>query len=146
MGMTDSLAGYLRARARWRLDRVQSNDDGWNARCALALLDAAAYAETLGDDDPLISALNEAGCFGPYGIGEFEPGEAAARLIDFWHEGEPWELLAAIPGAPGEDRSSTPGEEGKCPSPDLEDPQGGTIVPPGSEARGDGRFRSRWRG
>ncbi|MFC4589373.1 hypothetical protein [Sphaerisporangium corydalis] len=94
--MTDSLAGYLRARARWRLDRVQRRDDGWNARCALALLDAAAYAETLPGDDPLIVALGEAGCFGPEGSGEFAPGEAA-RLIDFWQAGEPWELLAAIP-------------------------------------------------
>ncbi|WP_248958775.1 hypothetical protein [Sphaerisporangium perillae] len=99
MGTTDSLAGYLRARARWRLDRVQRRDGGWNARCALALLDAAAYVATLPDDDPLIIALEEAGCFGPYGYGDFEPGKGVAKLIDFWHDGEPWELLTAIPSA-----------------------------------------------
>ncbi|MEU9884612.1 hypothetical protein [Sphaerisporangium sp. NPDC051011] len=97
MGTTDSLAGYLRGRARWRLDRVQSADGGWNARCALALLDAASYAESLPDDDPLIAALKDAGCFGQYGVGDFEPGEAVAKLIDFWDSGEPWELLTAIP-------------------------------------------------
>jgi hypothetical protein len=95
--MTDSLAGYLRGRARWRLDRVQRNDGGWNARCALALLDAASYAQSLPEDDPLILALEEAGCFGPNGFGDFEPVEPVARLIDFWSEGEPWELLTAIP-------------------------------------------------
>jgi hypothetical protein len=97
VGTTDSLAGHLRARARWRLDRVQRRDGGWNARCALALLDAAAYVEELPGDDPLILALEEAGCFGPYGFGDFEPGEAVAKLIDSWHAGEPWELLTAIP-------------------------------------------------
>ncbi|MDH2428252.1 hypothetical protein [Sphaerisporangium sp. TRM90804] len=95
--MTESLSGYLRARARWRLDRVQHKDAGWNARCALALLDAAAYVEVLPEDDPLVLALEEAGCFGAHGGGEFEPGEAVARFIDFWHEGEPWELLTALP-------------------------------------------------
>lgn len=99
VGTTDSLAGHLRARARWRLDRVQARDGGWNARCALALLDAASYAQSLPDDDPLIAALEEAGCFGAYGCGEFEPQEAVARLIDSWHDGEPWELLTAIPVA-----------------------------------------------
>ncbi|GII87168.1 hypothetical protein Ssi03_51580 [Sphaerisporangium siamense] len=97
MGKTDSLAGHLRARARWRLDRVQRADDGWNARCALALLDAASYVHDLPEDDPLIVALEQAGCFGPYGVGDFQPGEAVAKLIDFWHSGEPWELLTAIP-------------------------------------------------
>ncbi|GGL20125.1 hypothetical protein Sme01_37850 [Sphaerisporangium melleum] len=99
MGTTDSLAGYLRARARWRLDRVQARDGGWNARCALALLDAAAYAEALPGDDPLIEALREAGCFGPHGCGDFAPDEESAKIIDSWHDGEPWELLAAITAA-----------------------------------------------
>lgn len=97
VGMNDSVAGYLRGRARWRLDRVQRNDGAWNARCALALLDAAAYAQALPEDDPLILALEDAGCFGPHGLGDFEPVEAVAKLIDFWSEGEPWELLTAIP-------------------------------------------------
>lgn len=102
VGKTESLAGHLRARARWRLDRVQRDDGGWNARCALALLDAACYVRALPDDDPLIVAVGEAGCFGPDGSGDFRPGAEAARLIDSWQPGEPRDLLAAIL-APGRD-------------------------------------------
>ena len=98
MEMTESLAGHLRDRARWRLDRVHLRDDDWNARCALALLDAAAYAEALPEDDPMVLALREAGCFGPEGRDGFTPGEAAG-LIDSWHVGEPWDLRTAIPAA-----------------------------------------------
>jgi hypothetical protein len=78
---SESLAAYLRAQAWRRLDRVESNDDGRNARCALALLDTAAYAASLPDDDPLILMLDQAGCFGPLGCDE------------------PHELLLALPNA-----------------------------------------------
>ncbi|GII79852.1 hypothetical protein Sru01_48340 [Sphaerisporangium rufum] len=109
MGTIDSLAGHLRARARWRLDRVQSGDGEFNARCAVALLDAACFAETLPGDDPLVAALVAAGCFGPEGRDDFTPDRAAATIIDFWHRGEPRELLTAIPaasaGAPEPDQS-----------------------------------------
>ncbi|MFC4532047.1 hypothetical protein [Sphaerisporangium dianthi] len=108
MGTTDSLAGHLRARARWRLDRVQTRDGDWNARCALALLDAAAYTQALPADDPLITALEDSGCFGAYGCGDFEPGEAVAKLIDSWHDGDPWELLTAIPAAARADGLPSP--------------------------------------
>ncbi|WP_378784618.1 hypothetical protein ACFMQL_04055 [Nonomuraea fastidiosa] len=77
MSRSESLAEYLRAQARRRLDRVESRDEGRNARCALALLDAAAYAATLPDDDPLIQMLDQAGCFGPLGCEEFDPGRPA---------------------------------------------------------------------
>lgn len=97
MSRTESLASYLRAQARRRLDRVEPNDDGRNARCALALLDAAAYAGSLPEDDPLILMLDQAGCFGPLGYEEFAPGDAGTRLIQDWQGGEPHELLLALP-------------------------------------------------
>ncbi len=91
-----SLAGYLRAQGRRKLDRVEAHDGGRNARSALALLDAAAYTESLGDDDPLVEVLAEAGCFGPHGYGDFQPSEQVARLVRSWETGEPWQLLMAI--------------------------------------------------
>ncbi|MEV0994541.1 hypothetical protein [Nonomuraea sp. NPDC050202] len=99
MSRSESLAVYLRAQARRRLDRVETRDDGRNARCALALLDAAAYAGSLPDDDPLILMLDQAGCFGPLGCEEFDPGEAGNQLIRHWEGGEPHELLLALPVA-----------------------------------------------
>jgi hypothetical protein len=96
---SESLAAYLRAQARRRLDRVESNDDGRNARCALALLDTSVYAAGLPDDDPLVLMLDQVGCFGPLGCEEFDPGEAGVRLIRQWDGGEPHELLLALPAA-----------------------------------------------
>jgi hypothetical protein len=94
---SESLAAYLRAQARRSLDRVEANDGGRNARCALALLDTAAYAAGLPEDDPLLLLLEEAGCFGPLGGEEFDPGEAGTRLIRRWEGGEPRELLLSLP-------------------------------------------------
>ncbi|MGW3343613.1 hypothetical protein ACWDA3_09905 [Nonomuraea rubra] len=99
MSRSESLAVYLRAQARRRLDRVETRDDGRNARCALALLDAAAYAGSLPDDDPLILMLDQAGCFGPLGCEGFDPGDAGNQLIRHWEGGEPHELLLALPAA-----------------------------------------------
>lgn len=99
MSRSESLAAYLRAQARRRLDRVESNDDGRNARAALALLDAAAYAGGLPDDDPLIVLLDRAGCYGPLGCEDFDPGDSGRRLIRDWPGGQPHELLLAIPHA-----------------------------------------------
>jgi hypothetical protein len=96
---SESLAAYLRSHARRRLDRVESNDGGRNARSALALLDAASYAASLPDDDPLLCRLEEAGCFGPHRCDDFDPGEEGARLIKMWAGGEPHELLLALPSA-----------------------------------------------
>ncbi|MEU6709847.1 hypothetical protein ABZ897_00090 [Nonomuraea sp. NPDC046802] len=99
MSRSASLAAYLRAQAWRRLDRVESKDDGRNARSALALLDTAAYAGSLPDDDPLILMLDQAGCYGPLGCENFDPGEAGNRLIRHWQGGEPHELLLALPTA-----------------------------------------------
>ncbi len=97
MSRSESLAVYLRGQARRRLDRVESNDGGRNARGALALLDAAAYAGALPDDDPLILMLDQAGCYGPLGCEDFDPGEAGTRLIRDWQGGEPQDLLMSLP-------------------------------------------------
>ncbi|MFF5208119.1 hypothetical protein [Streptosporangium sp. NPDC000396] len=96
MSRIESLAEYLRVQGRRKLDRVEVRDGGRNARAALALLDAAAYTEALGDDDPLVTVLMEAGCFGPHGFNDFEPDDQIARIIRSWEAGEPWELLMAI--------------------------------------------------
>ncbi|GAA0911733.1 hypothetical protein [Nonomuraea longicatena] len=98
MSRSESLAAYLRSHARRRLDRVESNDEGRNARSALALLDAASYAASLPDDDPLLCGLEKSGCFGPHGCDDFDPGEKGDRLIRMWAGGEPHELLLALPG------------------------------------------------
>jgi len=99
LSRSESLAAYLRAQARRCLDRVESDDGGRNARRALSLLDAAAYAGGLADDDPLILTLDQAGCYGPLGCESFDPGEAGTRLIRSWEGSEPHELLAALPAA-----------------------------------------------
>ncbi|MEO3873074.1 hypothetical protein ABGB18_30025 [Nonomuraea sp. B12E4] len=99
MSRSESLAEYFRVQARRRLDRVESRDDGRNAKCALALLDTAVYAASLPEDDPLILVLDEAGCFGPLGCEGFDPGEAGNRLVRHWQGGEPHELLLALPAA-----------------------------------------------
>lgn len=96
MSRTESLADYLRAQGRRKLDRVEVRDGGRNARSALALLDAAAYTRLLKDDDPFVTVLVEAGCFGAGGTGEFTPTDRVARVIRFWESGEPWQLLMAI--------------------------------------------------
>ncbi|WP_433241641.1 hypothetical protein ACQPYK_36595 [Streptosporangium sp. CA-135522] len=96
MSRIESLAEYLRAEGRRKLDRVEVRDGGRNARSALALLDAAVYTRSLGDDDPLMAVLMEAGCFGPHGFDDFQPGEEVARIIRSWESGEPWQLLMAI--------------------------------------------------
>ncbi|GAA3160378.1 hypothetical protein GCM10010466_59060 [Planomonospora alba] len=99
MSRTESLAGYLRAQARKKLDRVELRDGGRNARSALALLDATVYVESLDDDDPQLVALAEVGCFGPEGAGDFRAHEEVDRLIRLWEAGEPRQLLAAIRSA-----------------------------------------------
>ncbi|GAA5060247.1 hypothetical protein HNP84_004939 [Thermocatellispora tengchongensis] len=99
MTRSESVAEYFRTHGRRRLDRVEVRDGGRNARCALALLDAAAYAGSLDDGDPLITGLVEAGCFGPGGDGPFDPGDEGLAIVKNWESGEPWQLLFAIRSA-----------------------------------------------
>ena len=91
------IADYLRTRARWRLDRADETDQGRNARSAVGLIDAAAYAEDLDESDRAIVRLTVAGCFVH---GRFHPGVEGDQIIRFWHydavEGGPAELLEEL--------------------------------------------------
>lgn len=100
MHKTQMIAEYLRARARWRLDRADENDDGANARSAIGLIDAAAFAENLQDSDRLMVRLTVAGCFA---LGRYNPGVEGERIIRFWHyhdpSGDPVDLFEALAAA-----------------------------------------------
>jgi hypothetical protein len=92
------IAECLRRHAWWRLNRADEHDEGRNARSAVALLDAAAYAAVLPDDAEVIARLSAAGCFSD---GEFRLHQPAERLVRFWQYdeetgGDPAELLNAI--------------------------------------------------
>lgn len=91
------IAECLRRHAWWRLNRADARDDGRNARSAVALLDAAAYAAELPEDAPVITRLSAAGCFSD---DELRLNEVAERIVRFWHyeeaAGGPAELLDAI--------------------------------------------------
>ena len=52
------MAEFLRAQAAWRLARADG-DPVRAARCAAALLDAAAYAAGLADDDRTLALLHQ---------------------------------------------------------------------------------------
>jgi hypothetical protein len=70
-----ALAEYLRERAAAFSLSADVNEAGQIARAGMALLDAAALAETLPADDPSLIALSEAGRF------ESMPGNAA-RFVE----------------------------------------------------------------
>ena len=96
------MAEFLRAQAVWRLARAGS-DLVRAARCAAALLDAAAFAVTLAEDDEDLAALARAGCFG----GEvFDPGARGLQFARWWQFGEPpyagpRDLLTSLAAAVG---------------------------------------------
>lgn len=79
------LAEFLRAQAAWRLVRA-GNDPIRTARCAAALLDAAAFVVTLAGDDEDLAALARAGCFGDEA---FYPGTRGLQLARWWQFGDP---------------------------------------------------------
>jgi hypothetical protein len=88
---------FLRAQAGWRLVNA-GRDPVRTARCTAALLDAAAFAATLSDDDPDLAALTQGGCFrGPV----FDPGPEGISLARWWQFGEaanarPRDLISAL--------------------------------------------------
>ena len=94
------IADCLRSYAHWRLDRAEEADDGRNARSAIALISAAAYAQDLDDSAPVMTRLTDAGCFAD---DRFDPGAEAVRIIRGWHcddaVGEPAALLDAVAAA-----------------------------------------------
>jgi hypothetical protein len=79
------VAEFLRAQAAWRLARA----DGAPvraARCAAALLDAAAYAAALREDDEDLAALARGGCFRG---SVFDPGARGITIARSWQFGDP---------------------------------------------------------
>lgn len=94
------IADFLRPYAQWRIDRAEERDDGRNARAAIGLIDAAAYAMQLDDSDRLIIRLTIAGCFAFEG---FNPGAEGERLVRRWHYddtcGAPRDLLLGLADA-----------------------------------------------
>jgi hypothetical protein len=105
------IAEFLHSQAAWRLARA-GTDPIRAARCAAALLDAAAFVVTLAEDDEGLAALARAGCFG----GEaFDPGVGGLQVARWWQFGDPpyagprdlLTMLAAAAGRPVA-RSSPP--------------------------------------
>jgi hypothetical protein len=74
------VAQFLRARGWWRLDSA-GRSALHVARSVVSLLDAAAYAEGLPDDDPVLAALDAAGCFTG---GLFNPGPEGWMIVRDW--------------------------------------------------------------
>lgn len=96
------IAEFLRAQAAWRLARADS-DPVRAARCAAALLDAAAYAAALPDADRDLSALARGGCFRG---SVFDPGRQGVSITRWWQFGDPpyegpRDLLAALAAVAG---------------------------------------------
>src|SRR3954470_4604392 len=91
------IAECLRRYAWWRLNRSDEHDEGHNARSAVALLNAAAYAAELPEDSPVIARLCTAGTLAG---DEFRLPHPAERIVRYWHYeepgGDPEELLEAI--------------------------------------------------
>jgi hypothetical protein len=91
------IADFLRAQAAWRLARA-SDDPIRAARCAAALLDAAAFVAGLADDDRDLARLARVGCF----RGQvFDPGPRGLSLARGWQYREgrqagPRDLVTAL--------------------------------------------------
>jgi len=98
---TFMIAECLRRYAWWRLNRSDEHDEGRNARSAVALLDAAAYAAALPEGADVVARLCAAGYFSDE---EFRLRGPAERLVRFWHYeeigGGPGDLLTAIAEIP----------------------------------------------
>jgi hypothetical protein len=96
------VAEFLRARAAWRLARA-GGDPVRTARCAAALLDAAAYVAALTDDDGGLALLARGGCF----RGQvFDPGPKGVSIARWWQyrdvpQARPADLIAALAAAVG---------------------------------------------
>ena len=94
------VAEFFRAQAAWRLARADG-DPVRAARCAAALLDAAAYVATLTPQDTDLAALEAAGCFRG---NMFDPGDEGVLICRWWQFGDPpyagpRDLLAALSAA-----------------------------------------------
>jgi hypothetical protein len=91
------VAEFLRAQAAWRLARADG-DPVRAARCAAALLDAAAYAAGLADDDRTLALMASGGCF----RGQvFDPGPRGISIARWWQyrdapQAGPQDLVTAL--------------------------------------------------
>jgi len=96
------MAEFLRAQAAWRLAR-SDGDPVRAARCAAALLDAAAYTAGLADDDGTLALLARCGCF----RGQvFDPGPRGISIARWWQYRDapqtgPKDLVTALAAAAG---------------------------------------------
>ena len=94
------VAEFLRAQAAWRLARADG-DPVRAARCAAALLDAAAYVAALADDDRALALLASGGCF----RGQvFDPGPRGISIARWWQyrdtsQAGPQDLVTALAAA-----------------------------------------------
>ena len=94
------MAEFLRAQAAWRLARADG-DPVRAVRCAAALLDAAAYAAGLADDDRALALLASNGCF----RGQvFDPGPRGISIARWWQyrdtsQAGPQDLVTALAAA-----------------------------------------------
>ena len=94
------MAEFLRAKAAWRLARADG-DPVRAARCAAALLDAAAYAAGLADDNRALALLASNGCF----RGQvFDPGPRGISIARWWQyrdtsQAGPQDLVTALAAA-----------------------------------------------
>ena len=94
------MAEFLRAQAAWWLARADG-DPVRAARCAAALLDAAAYAAGLADDDRALALLASNGCF----RGQvFDPGPRGISIARWWQyrdtsQAGPQDLVTALAAA-----------------------------------------------
>ena len=94
------MAEFLRAQAAWRLARADG-DPVRAARCAAALLDAAAYVAALADDDRALALLASNGCF----RGQvFDPGPRGISIARWWQyrdtsQAGPQDLVTALAAA-----------------------------------------------
>jgi hypothetical protein len=97
------MAEFLRSQAAWRLARAGGDDPVRSARCAAALLDAAAYVAALADDDRALALLARGGCF----RGQvFDPGPKGVSITRWWQyrdvpQAGPRDLMAALAAAVG---------------------------------------------
>ena len=94
------MAEFLRAQAAWRLARADG-DPVRAARCAAALLDAAAYAAGLADDDRALALLASNGCFRGQVFG---PGPRGISIARWWQyrdtsQAGPQDLVTALAAA-----------------------------------------------
>ena len=118
---TRLVAEFLCAQASWRLAEAGS-DPVAAARCAAALLDAAAYVAALADDDRDLLLLSRRGCF----RGDaFDPGPVGRSIARRWQfsggpQAGPRDLIAALALAADQLTRTGIGDPSHCPG-DIRD-------------------------